>query len=95
MGASFVFCGPNGNYTITLPDCDRYEDEILAVSCPSGEHAWRVFTEGTNADGGWVVAGMTSGTTALWFELPVTNPVEITYWGDQVIVRKDKRWLGE
>jgi hypothetical protein len=90
MARSVVFAGPDGDYTVMLPEADPYEDAELAVATHQGVQAWRVETDEIDELGTPVLSGMTAGADGLWFVLRLGNPATVEFWGDRVLLRTDR-----
>lgn len=90
MARSIVFVGPNGNYTVVLPEEGPYEDVELAVATHQGVEAWRVETDEIDELGTPILSGMTTGADGHWFAMRLGNPATVEFWGDRVLLRTDR-----
>jgi len=88
---SITFRFENGSYHVDVDD--KNQDQIF-VSHNGQQLCWAVFVKQVN-DGVFRLQGMTSGhgdpyeDGGDWFELTLSAPSTMRYWGDQVLVHED------
>ena len=87
---SIIFGSADGRYQVSVNDADQ---DNIYVRYAEKELRWAIFTKHFYK-GLFRLSGMTCETLNLlggtfWYELTLTMPSTITYWGDRVLVRKD------
>jgi hypothetical protein len=89
LARSIAFVGPDGDYTVILPEAGPYEDVELAIATRQGAQTWRIETDEIDELGTPVLSGMTGGADGLWFVVRLGSPATIEFWGDRVLLRTD------
>jgi hypothetical protein len=91
---SMAFAGSVGNYRI---DVDERRQDRIWVTSNRGPLAWTVSCKRV-LDAVFRLEGMTDGDgdpyeDIYWFELTLSIPAVINFWGDGVIVHEDHEML--
>lgn len=88
---SLAFASPKGAYRVEV---DEEHQGHIRVHHAGREMRWTIEVKEV-CGGRFRLSGMTFGAKALlsdncWYELVLTSPGSITYWGDRVILRQDR-----
>ncbi|MDX8444550.1 hypothetical protein [Mesorhizobium captivum] len=92
---SITFRFENGSYRV---DVDDNEQDQILVSYSGQQLRWTVLVKQVN-DGVFRLQGMTSGLGdpyedgGDWFELTLSTPSVMRFWGDQVLVHENNEVL--
>lgn len=85
-----AFVGPGGPYKVILPmETSDFEDQPIDVVINGARSEWIVEVDEVDGGGARRLSGMTRDKSGLWFELVLTNPAQLRYWGNQELVRAD------
>jgi hypothetical protein len=88
---NMTFAGSNGDYRVAADELDQ--DNIL-VSFRGGTVPWAVYVKSTR-NGVFRLQGMAPARgsphddNSYWFELTLTEPAVLRYYGDRVLVHED------
>ncbi|KQU76395.1 hypothetical protein ASC75_01875 [Aminobacter sp. DSM 101952] len=92
---SIPFLSSNGPYSIEVDQANQDEIHVLF----EGQRlVWHVFCKSVR-DGLFRLQGMTGGAGdpykdgGDWFELVLSSPAVLRYWGDRVLVHEDHEML--
>lgn len=88
---SIVFAYPGGTYQVTVDDNDQ---NYIRMQHAGKEERWNIEIK-VACNGAFRLAGVAYKTDDLlddtyWYELSLTSPSTITYWGNQVVARSDR-----
>lgn len=88
---SIAFASSGDTYRVDVDDSDQNH---IHVHHAGGELRWGVEVKDV-CGGVFRLQGMTAGADDLlggcfWYELNLTSPSTITYWGNRVVTRKDR-----
>ena len=89
---AIAFACPGGDYQLAVDDMDQ---DILLARHSEEERIWPIFSKEV-CEGVFRLSGMAWGgqtgdflEATYWYELLLTTPSTITYYGDRVLVRQD------
>ncbi len=90
MTSTLAFSGPGGRYEVSFPtDGISLEDRALSVVAQGIAGSWNVEVDETDAQGTREISGLAGDGSGFWFVLSVGPTCQISYWGDQKLIRTD------